>query len=80
MIHQRSLLCLFIGILALSLSIDGIHAEEKESRNEMENILPLLFLMGGAPTVFSPAVWMIGMISLGAVFLLGKDYLKLKTD
>ncbi len=80
MLHQRHLFCLFVGVLALFLSIHGSHAEDKESKNDMEHIFPLLFMLGGAPTVHSPAIWIMSAVSLGAILFVGKGYIKLKAE
>ncbi len=38
---------------------------------DMDNLFPLLFLMGGAPAVL-PAVWLLGALMLGAMYFMAR--------
>ena len=63
-------LLLFLGVCAHLVSADG--GGESEERENMEHLFPLLFLMGGTPTVHCPAVWLLGTLMLGATYFMAK--------
>lgn len=83
MAFSQHLVCSLLGAVLLALSLNPSSAEESNKGNtkkdDMEHLFPLLYLLGGAPTVHSPAVWVMGALSLGAMIFLGKDNIKLKS-
>lgn len=73
---------LLIGTALLLLTTRTSYADddsgEKNKKDNMEHIFPLLFLLGGSPTIHCPAVALLGMLSFGLAVFFGKDYLKFK--
>lgn len=76
--------CLLIVAVLLVLSFKTSCAEESENsntndkKNDMQMLLPLLFMLAGCTSVHSPAIWLMGTLCLFVVAFLGKDSFKMK--
>lgn len=45
--------------------------KKAETRSDCDHILPLMMMLGDAPTVHLPSIWLLGMLSVGALVLFG---------
>ena len=78
--NRRVLVCLLVvacAVLAGAEEVKRNDAQQQQQKENMEHLFPLLFLMNGAPTVCSPAVWLVGAISLAAVWFVHGSALSL---
>ncbi len=65
------LLCAAIVLVLLPSIIEGSSNNKKaESRSDCDHILPLMMMLGAAPTAL-PSSWLLGMLSLGVIVFLG---------
>ena len=62
---------LVLGVCALLAGLSQAEETKREQKDNMEHLFPLLFLMGGAPSVCSPAVWLVGILGLAVVWFVG---------
>ncbi len=72
---MRFQLCLFVVACSLLLGTGeagNVKRDSQDQRDNMEHLFPLLFMMGGAPSVCGPAVWLVGVLSLAVVWLVGQ--------
>ena len=63
---------LLLGLCALHASAGGNDNGDSEGRDNMEHLFPLLFLMGGAPSIHCPAIWILGTLMLGMMLFMAK--------
>lgn len=61
---------LLVSVCALLSQADETKRDQQQKEN-MEHLFPLLFLMGGAPSVCSPAVWLVGALGSAVVWFVG---------
>lgn len=70
-LNLKCTILLLLGLCAVLASTEG-DGDSNEGRDNMEHLFPLLFLMGGAPTVHCPTVWLVGMLMIGAMYFMTK--------
>ena len=68
----RVLMCLLVVASAVLVGAKEVKRDanqQQQQKDNMEHLFPLLFLMNGTPAVCGPAVWLVGALSLAAVWL-----------
>lgn len=78
MVKRYRLLVVLLTTLVVIVQAEGNNDGGNSKKDNMEHLFPLLFLMGGAPTVHCPAVWLLGMLSVVVVLFVGAGQVKVK--
>lgn len=64
-----------VCVLALMFACSDVSArgeKKSDTRSDCDHILPLMMMLGSAPTVHLSSMWLLGLISLGTTIFLGK--------